>query len=200
LYTWREDGRYYNFKDDPHDLVEEVPAPKPALTLREGGYYKARSGAVLGPLKKSTITDFPWYLDRVIYGGFSPQWTNEGLCSDQDLSTGDLNLVEEVPAPVLPENKTTRAQILELARKCVAEDRNNVYGEPKDNFSIVAAYWDIFLASRKSGALRAEEVAQMMVLFKNARLQAKANDIDGWVDMAGYAACGGEVAGAKNDL
>jgi hypothetical protein len=106
-----------------------------------------------------------------------------------------LDLIEEIPDPSPPATRTTRAQILEFARKCVTEDRNSSYGEPDDNFKVIAAYWDVFLGNRKPGALRAEEVAQMMVLLKNARLQAKSDDVDGWVDMAGYAACGGEVAG-----
>ena len=106
----------------------------------------------------------------------------------------------EVAVPITESQRVTRTQILEFARKCIEEDRNQKYGAPEDNFKAVAAYWDVFLANRKSGSLRPEEVAQMMVLFKNARLQADPKDLDSWVDMAGYAACGGEAAMPEAEL
>lgn len=40
----------------------------------------------------------------------------------------------------------------------------------------------------------AEDVAAMMVLFKVGRLATGAGTADTWVDIAGYAACGGEIA------
>jgi len=150
--------------------------------MRVGGYYRARDGHVYGPMDPTFDEDRPWRSGSVV-------WTDAGTF----FGVCDLDLVEEVS----PETRTTRMQILEFARKGVTEDRNNRYGEPEDNFKTIAAYWDVFLGNRKPGALRAEEVARMMVLLKNARLHAKSDDIDGWVDMAGYAACGGEVANAK---
>ena len=39
------------------------------------------------------------------------------------------------------------------------------------------------------------DVAVMMCLFKIARLQSSAfESVDSWVDLIGYAACGGEIA------
>jgi len=47
-------------------------------------------------------------------------------------------------------------------------------------------------------ALNSEDVANMMILFKVARNSANSKD-DNWIDIAGYAACGGEVSGERAD-
>ena len=41
--------------------------------------------------------------------------------------------------------------------------------------------------------LRPQDVAVMMMLLKIARIGTGADKEDNWVDIAGYAACGGEV-------
>nr|DAK94186.1 MAG TPA: hypothetical protein [Caudoviricetes sp.] len=38
------------------------------------------------------------------------------------------------------------------------------------------------------------DVAQMMILLKVARAKGNPKHQDNWVDMAGYAACAGEIA------
>lgn len=92
----------------------------------------------------------------------------------------------------------TRAECLDAAKKCVCTDRNNQYGEPEQNFTVIAQLWQTYLqATLKSDEVEIlpGDVAMMMVLFKAARVatayQAKA---DNFVDMAGYAACGCELA------
>lgn len=95
----------------------------------------------------------------------------------------------------------TRAECLEEAKKCVCTDRNQQYGEPEQNFAVIAQLWQTYLqASLKIDDIEIlpTDVATMMVLFKAARVateyQAKA---DSFVDMAGYAACGCELATGK---
>lgn len=65
----------------------------------------------------------------------------------------------------------TRAEILDAAKACVCGQREEDYGTPED-------------------------VAAMMALLKIARIAAGGKKADSWVDLAGYAACGGEI-GAK---
>lgn len=97
----------------------------------------------------------------------------------------------------------TREEILNAAKQCVCHDRNDQYGEPEDNFAVIADFWNAYLgASTGEGwKLAAVDVANMMVLFKVARVAtAEANPgADSFVDIAGYAACGGEIEtkGAK---
>lgn len=95
----------------------------------------------------------------------------------------------------------TRAECLEEARKCVCTDRNQQYGEPEQNFTVIAQLWQTYL-SAATGADDIEifpsDVAMMMVLFKaGRRATAVTEKADTYVDIAGYAACGCEVATGK---
>lgn len=84
----------------------------------------------------------------------------------------------------------TRAAILDAARDCITRDRNSAYGEPEDGFALIAAHWSAHLGVPITPA----DVAVMMCLLKLARLKANPAHRDSWVDVAGYAACGGEIA------
>lgn len=85
----------------------------------------------------------------------------------------------------------TRIEILDLANECVCGDRNLQYGEPEDNFSDIAKLWSSYLDID----IGPEDVAIMMCLFKIARLKSSCYESkDSWVDLIGYAACGGEIA------
>lgn len=83
-----------------------------------------------------------------------------------------------------------RAECLDSAKEIVTGDRNVQYGEPKDNFSLVADLWSVYLCD----TLTAADVANLMILFKVARNRGGHKD-DNWVDICGYAACGAEVQG-----
>lgn len=92
-----------------------------------------------------------------------------------------------------------RKDILTRAAVCVCTDRNSAYGEAEDNFAVIAEMWSAYLNAvlLRFGEIRLDgaDVADMMVLFKVARnstaLERKA---DTYVDIAGYAACGGAIA------
>lgn len=84
----------------------------------------------------------------------------------------------------------TRKEILETAAKCVVGDREEDYGAPEQNFERIAAFWNIYLGG---GDLTAKDVAVMLALLKIARIASGHAKSDNWVDLAGYAACGGEI-------
>lgn len=84
--------------------------------------------------------------------------------------------------------KTDREKILDDAKKCVCEDREKQYGEPEDSFASIAAFWSDYL----NVAITPSDACAMMALMKLARLKAtNGMHRDSWVDLAGYAACGG---------
>ena len=87
----------------------------------------------------------------------------------------------------------TRADILEKANQCVNGSRDNDYGSPEDNFLTIARLWTTYLGCRKTMVISAEDVAAMMALMKIARIANGAPKTDNWIDLAGYAACGGEI-------
>lgn len=94
--------------------------------------------------------------------------------------------------------KITREEILREAIRTVCNDRNSQYGEPEDSFRAIAELWETYVRERcvSPGAdvcIRAEDVAMMMVLFKVARA-IYGTKADTYIDIAGYAACAGEIA------
>lgn len=98
----------------------------------------------------------------------------------------------------------TREEILSAAKKCVCGDRDQQYGSPENSFKVIANLWFSYLHGKKlikDGVyILAEDVAAMMALFKIARIATGQNKEDNWIDIAGYAACGGEVqSGGSND-
>lgn len=93
------------------------------------------------------------------------------------------------------EKHTSRGVILDEAKQTVCSDRNKQYGEPEDNFAVIASYWNTYLAYGVKRELTAEDVANMMVLFKMGRITTQAEaKRDSYVDAAGYIACAGEIA------
>ena len=82
-----------------------------------------------------------------------------------------------------------RAEILDKAKKIVTTGRNAQYGEPEDNFANIAMLWSAYLYK----TIESRDVAAMMILLKLARIKGTRVSDDNWVDIAGYAACGGEV-------
>ncbi len=92
----------------------------------------------------------------------------------------------------------TRAEILDAAKACVCGQREEDYGTPEDNFGMIADLWSVYMRKKCVAAvcILPEDVAALMALLKIARIAAGSATADSWVDLAGYAACGGEI-GAK---
>lgn len=104
------------------------------------------------------------------------------------------------PTPQEPTSTAEgRKQIIDKMTACVMSDRNKSYGDPEDNFSNIAAYWDVHLGARKPGPLTPLDVATMMQLMKIARLSTNPTHVDSWVDSAGYSVCGGGVVVSRSE-
>lgn len=109
----------------------------------------------------------------------------------------------------------TRADILDQAKKCVCGQREQDYGTPESNFQLIADLWNVYLGNNLSKEKRdfekelgithnnkelsvpweisAVDVSMMMALMKIARIRNGGGSGDSFVDLAGYAACGGEI-------
>lgn len=83
-----------------------------------------------------------------------------------------------------------RAQILDAARDAVLRDRAATHGALESSFGQIAAIWSVRLGVAVSPA----QVAILLVDLKTVRAWGNPAHADNWVDMAGYAACGGEMA------
>lgn len=90
-----------------------------------------------------------------------------------------------------------RKETLESALDAVNR-RPKSYGPPEQNFERIAALWNVYLHDKYDipASIDPVDVAAMMALMKIARLIETPGHDDSWVDLAGYAACGAEVAAA----
>lgn len=93
----------------------------------------------------------------------------------------------------------TRKNILESAMKCVNGDRDEQYGKPEDSFLIISKFWTAYL-NRPGVIIEKKDVAAMLGLMKIARISTGAQKTDNWIDLAGYAACGGECESQDSDV
>lgn len=105
-------------------------------------------------------------------------------------------------APTAATNEPpTRRSILRDAEKCVVGDRDQDYGSPENSFAVIGKLWGIYLEEKclRDGRITIlpEDTAALMCLFKTARVATGHGKTDNWVDLAGYAACGGEIEGGK---
>lgn len=93
----------------------------------------------------------------------------------------------------------TRSDILDQANHCVNGDRENDYGTPERNFHTIAMLWNAYMGEER---VDAKDVAAMLILLKVARIASGKKKDDNWIDIAGYAACGGEIEDPRsfNDI
>jgi len=92
--------------------------------------------------------------------------------------------------PNLDKKKTC----LIAAHAAVCGDRPLNYGKPEANFNRIAALWNTWNTVRHAGPYTGTDVAIMMDLVKTARLANNPAHSDSWIDKAGYAACGYDIA------
>ena len=94
----------------------------------------------------------------------------------------------------------TRKEILDAAAQIVTQDGEEQYGFAEDCFAAVGNLWVDYLQSCGVAIdfLEPFDVANMMmILMKIARSAIGKPKADDWIDIAGYAACGGELQGDK---
>lgn len=91
-----------------------------------------------------------------------------------------------------------RSDILSTANRYVSHDRQADHGAPEDTFGLIARLWNAYLdgdgSPREHGNIDSSDVAMMLALLKVARQRANPAHADNYIDLAGYAACAGELA------
>ena len=90
------------------------------------------------------------------------------------------------PVAATAEPKT----LLQQAHEIIYGDREQTYGNPSKNLKQIAAYWSIHLSGTtgENIVLTPEDVCEMMILLKVARLGNTPQHTDSLLDIAGYAA------------
>lgn len=92
----------------------------------------------------------------------------------------------------------TRPDILNTALSHVTRDRTATHGNPENNFATIASFWTTYLRGcgilSPDAQLSTYDIAALMSLMKISRIITSPEHADHWIDLAGYAACGGELA------
>jgi hypothetical protein len=86
-----------------------------------------------------------------------------------------------------------RTLVLTQAADLINNDRDRDYGSADANHLRIATIWGVILGTPVTPA----QVALCMAGTKIARLAHDITKVDSWVDMAGYAALGAEMATDK---
>jgi hypothetical protein len=86
-----------------------------------------------------------------------------------------------------------RDEILGTAYFLIAGDRQQVYGDAREDFTRTGNMWSEVLGVK----VTPEQVAICMALLKIGRLRNTPSHEDSWVDANGYLALGGEIATEK---
>lgn len=72
--------------------------------------------------------------------------------------------------------------IADKAKEIIYGDREQVYGHPAKNLELIAQFWSAYLGVD----ITADNVCDMMVLLKLARLKNTPDHEDSMVDLIGY--------------
>lgn len=122
-------------------------------------------------------------------GGGCVLCTDDGQAEFPTLNAALASLDPEEPA----QEKVTRETVLDAAKRCVCGDREQDYGSPENNFRTIASMWAAYMGTEFTPV----DVAAMLALLKIARIASGHAKADNWIDLAGYAACGGELEAAN---
>lgn len=86
---------------------------------------------------------------------------------------------------------------VEALREAISavEERGESYGSVRENHLRIARLWSVVLGQD----VTPEQVALCMTCLKVARLIETPDHEDSWIDIAGYGACGVEIATEWDD-
>lgn len=99
-----------------------------------------------------------------------------------------------------PRKLTPREQALSVAQSLIAGHRDKDYGSPTDNFGRAAgALTALGYRAPDGSEIDPHDIAIIMLAIKLARLAHDPQNQDTWIDVAGYAGCGAEVAADETE-
>lgn len=93
-------------------------------------------------------------------------------------------------------DEMVRGKALKKALEIINGERQDSYGNPEDSFQLIADYWTCYLESVGAGTgqmIKPRQVAEMMALFKIARMSGQKTTADNYADCAGYIGIAGDM-------
>ena len=122
------------------------------------------------------------------------------------LSTEEWNALlddEKIPTPA-QQQKTSSERgrtIAEDALRIINGERQDRYGNPENTFKVIGDLWGAYLRALEPSMppILPEDVANMMVLLKMARIVCGMYSMDNDVDLIGYAMLGADMRRGDHD-
>jgi len=105
----------------------------------------------------------------------------------------NLDKITNVSQKGKPMAKYTRSEILDTAKEYTTKDRAADHGNMEDNFKTIGDLFSTFLGIDVSPT----QAGILMCLVKIARQKSNPNHADNYIDLAGYAACSGELSAKR---
>lgn len=96
-----------------------------------------------------------------------------------------------------------RNQVLAKAEVIMNKDRQNTYGEPENNFGVIAEYWNTYLKSKgyiAKNKIKPSDVSIMMGLLKTARTGSSPHHEDNYIDAVNYFAIAYELQITESEV
>lgn len=103
--------------------------------------------------------------------------------------------------PELDWDPSTRGySIAREALKTINGERQDKYGDPEDNFKVIADMWTAYLRALTPfmSPLTKDDIANMMCLLKISRIVGGEYHRDNDVDLVGYALLGADIRGGQD--
>ena len=91
-----------------------------------------------------------------------------------------------------------RGKILDDAKAIINGERQNMYGDPEDNFAAIADFWTVYQVHSKRKHSPAHDAAMKMALMKVARICTGSGGRDSYVDLCGYVALAADMIENKS--
>ena len=174
-----------NLKKRNKELNQQID--EMVLNVNKGKEEDAKLDGVVKALDKA-LDSFSERMDKLI-----KEFGDIFCVGELEITTEETYEVKEAD-----EEPHSRRDILRCAEKCVCGKREQDYGTPESNFKLIADLWNDYLKKEQSSVVvDALDVAMMMALLKIARIRNGGGTGDSFVDLAGYAACGGEINAQK---
>jgi len=134
---------------------------------------------------------------------------NDEMCSMcDDCEDGSLWKSKELDTSEVKGHQN-RGKVLKKALDIINGERQDMYGNPENSFALIAKYWNAYLNDFQKKVLvdhgfdpagyklvdmlEPRHIAEMMILFKVARMSGQKTSLDNYSDAAGYAGIAGDM-------
>jgi len=89
----------------------------------------------------------------------------------------------------------TRADFCDEVKEIICKGRQDQHGDPEDTFARIATLWNAYLSERFGHSIEINrvDVAMMMCCFKIARSMGNQDNLENYLDLAGYAGNAAEI-------